>query len=133
MDGTPVEEAYNYIDWSNTLYSGVETMHSSWVSTSTMACLRTALKEMGNEEYDYRFVSYDCLSTLVINLIVKGAIDQGDKFAVSIAKSLRNKPRITIESLKKLKVDKGMVEWIIGKVLKEGLSNYDKIIEEVYE
>ncbi len=133
LDGTSVEEAYNQVDWSSALYSGVETFHSNWVSTSTMACLRTSFKEMGNERYDYLKVGYECLSSLTTNYAAHKIVNHGDKYLIHLAKSLKNKPIITIEWLKRLKLDKEMVEWIIAKAMNESAKNYESIVNEIYE
>jgi hypothetical protein len=132
LDGSSTEEAYQQIVWSDVIYSGVETLHSRWVTQSTMACLRTAYDEMGLV-YDYEKVSLRCGEIFLSNFLARKLIGENDRFSSLIRKSLGKDASETINGLWVLGLDKATVEWIVSRVMGDIPEGVSVIINNAFK
>ncbi len=130
LKGISLDVAYSKVDWSSAVYSGVENFHSSWIIASTMSCLRNALKEMGNEEYDYKEIGSSCLYTFLFNALSHEIVLKNGRFSKLIKNCLTSKALETIRSFKSIGLDRDLTEWVISKVLTEATKEQKKKIDE---
>ena len=139
LDGTSTEDAISAVNWSDAFYSGVEILHCKWLTSSLIAMLRTALKDVPyirNTE-DVLAISDKCRKYFLYNFLANMVVGKNARFAKLINKCLRGNASETINGLWALGLDKGTVEWIVARVLYDTETELRKktytLINQIYK
>ena len=135
LDGTSTEDAISAVNWSDAFYSGVEILHSKWLTSSLIAMLRTALKDVPYIRCteDVKEIVIKCGKTFVYNLLANFVVEKNDRLSKIIRKCLRNNASETINGLWALGLDKDTVEWIVARSLNGIDTEITELIEKKYE